>query len=532
MQLLYSCISISCLVTLKGIFSKSLGYIVAHDFSYHLPSTGPPLFLLAFLPQPAVTSPFRLMLWDFVQKTALINMGIVLTCYTDFEIRRKIRLAPLHLQSYTSPFHEAILPPFLPEKIEYTRYIKSSSSSYNKHNSAEESSSVNQEESQSNDHIVSRTLSNISIYTRKLFHKDPTVAEEQRQLIIHELMALQKLKNHHQHLQQHHDHHHGMNGGNDQHGYALVTGASRGIGRALAVELARWGIPLILVARSENKLSTLAQELEACYGIRCYALPADLSDPKAAYMVYNTTKEAGLRVDILVNNAGICTRGELVESSTSDISRLIHLNIGAVTTLSQLYGKDMKKQRKGRILFVSSIAAGAPSTPEVAAYAASKAYEKSLSMAMSMELAKYGVGVTCLMPGAVKDTSFASTSHIDDALCWKIPGYAMKAPDVASVGIRALLNGAVEVVPGWHNFSFLKYIVPTLPQRVSSTIASMAFRPISAKSNHSPRYETLDEKPNEFTEDVLPLTNLVHQTNSTLELAPQQQENEVNNPIR
>jgi short-subunit dehydrogenase len=368
---------------------------------------------------------------------------------------------------------------------------------------------INEEKKHPN-HILSRTLDNIWIRTRKFLQKDPDpeIAEEQRQLIIHELLALQKLKSYH----------HGISNNNPQHssserGYALVTGASRGIGRALAVELARWGIPLILVARSGDKLSTLAQEIESCYGVRCHALPADLSDPTAAFMVYNTTKSAGLHVDILVNNAGICTRGELVESSTTDISRLLQLNIASVTTLSQLYGKDMKKQRKGRILFVSSIAAGAPSTPEVAAYAASKAYEKSLSMALSMELAKYGVGVTCLMPGAVKGTSFASSSRIDDALCWKVPGYAMSAPKVASVGIRALLNGAVEVAPGWHNFSFLKFIVPTLPPRVSSTIASMAFRPIFAepKSNH----DSHDE--NYGTEDILSSPYSAPQTESMME---------------
>jgi short-subunit dehydrogenase len=315
----------------------------------------------------------------------------------------------------------------------------------------------------------------------KWMRPDQSKLQEKRQRIVHELMALQRLKQHHNGVASRS----GFETGKTDVGYALVTGASRGLGRALAVELARWGIPLILVARSQDRISILSQELEACYGIRCHTLQADLSEPDAAMMVYNKTKSAGLRVDFLINNAGVCKRGELVETSPSDINRLLQLNIGAVTTLSQLYGRDMKEHRKGRILFVSSIAAGAPSAPEVAAYAASKAYEKSLSMALSMELSRYGVGVTCLMPGAVKGTAFASYSGIEDAVCWKIPGFAMKAPDVASVGVRALLNGAVEVAPGWHNFSFLKIIAPTLPQRLSSTIASFAFRPLFPSSKES-----------------------------------------------
>ena len=429
----------------------------------------------------AASSSIRLMAWDFTRKLALVNMGIMFTCWTDYEIRRKIRLSSLHLQSYSSPFNEVILPPFLPE-IDKSRAKSFFESNNKEHVSSSEGVQRKRRPSQ----FLASALDKVWFGAKKLIRKDPLALEEERQLIIHELMALQKLKNYHR----------GTNNksGSEQVGYALVTGASRGIGRALAVELARWGVPLILVARSSDQLSTLALEIESCYGVRCHTLPADLSKPDAAFSVYKSTKAAGLRVDILVNNAGVCTKGELVESSTGDISRLLQLNIGAVTTLSQLYGKDMKDQRKGRILFVSSLAAGTPSAPEVAAYAASKAYEKSLSMALSMELGKYGVGVTCLMPGAVKGTSFASSSRIEDALCWKVPGYAMKAPAVASVGVRALLNGAVEVIPGWHNFSFLKFVVPSLPPRLSSTIASLAFKSPFNKRHDIPAFDNNDHE--------------------------------------
>jgi Short-chain dehydrogenases of various substrate specificities len=98
-------------------------------------------------------------------------------------------------------------------------------------------------------------------------------------------------------------------------GYALVTGASRGIGRALAVELARWEIPLILIARDVEKLCNVANEIEAAYGVNCCVIPADLSNPQVAQQIYKATEDAGLRVDILINNAGVCSYGDLTDSS-------------------------------------------------------------------------------------------------------------------------------------------------------------------------------------------------------------------------
>lgn len=131
-----------------------------------------------------------------------------------------------------------------------------------------------------------------------------------------------------------------------------------------------------------------------------------------------------------VDKAGICSSGTMVDMTENDIENMIHLNIGSVTALSRLYGRDMKNQHRGRIMFVSSMTGAVPGGPGVAAYAATKAYEKSLSLSMGRELERHGVGVTCLMPGAVKGTSFAKASRWEDALCWKIPFYGMRAPRV------------------------------------------------------------------------------------------------------
>ena len=257
-----------------------------------------------------------------------------------------------------------------------------------------------------------------------------------------------------------------------------MTGASRGIGRALAVELARYEIPLILVARNTGKLKVLADELMSCYGVPCCILQADLSQPDAAAKVYQSTKNAGLRVEILVNNAGICAHGEHVDTPLDDIEQMVQINAGSVATLSHLYGKDMKKQRRGRILFVSSIVGAVNAGPRVATYAATKAFEKSLSLSIGKELEQYGCGVTCLMPGAVKGTAFKSSSNTDDALCWKIPFYPAIAQDVAHRGVRAMLEGDPEVCPGLLNKVFLRVLTPMLPQRLTTLIVETAWNPL------------------------------------------------------
>ena len=119
-------------------------------------------------------------------------------------------------------------------------------------------------------------------------------------------------------------------------------------------------------------------------------------------MLYETTKNAGLNADILVNNARICKYHEVVESEDDNISKPIHLNVGSMAMLSKFYGKDMKDQRRGRMLIVSSVVGITPSGPNIATYAATKSFDRSFSLSLGKELEPYGVGVTCLMPGAVK----------------------------------------------------------------------------------------------------------------------------------
>ena len=212
-------------------------------------------------------------------------------------------------------------------------------------------------------------------------------------------------------------------------------------------------------------------------GVPCRILQADLSEPDAAARIHTATTSAGLTVDILVNNAGVCHREDTVESSADSLLQTIAVNVASVASLSRLYGKDIKDRRKGRMLFVSSVTGATPGSPSVAVYGATKAFERSLASSLGSELEASGVGVTCLIPGAVGETSFASRSGVDDAVCFRVPGYAVTAEKVAGEGVRAMMVGYPEAFPDWINRAFVRVGVPVLPVRFANAICQFAWGP-------------------------------------------------------
>ena len=266
----------------------------------------------------------------------------------------------------------------------------------------------------------------------------------------------------------------------------LLGNPHSGIGRALAIELARYRIPLILVARDITKLTAIAQDIEKYYNVPCRILQADLSSPDCASRIHAATTEAGLKVDILINNAGVCSHGEMTRVDRDSTNDMIQVNLVSVVKLSQLYGKDMKERRRGRILFVSSMAGAMPGCASVGIYAATKAFEKSLASSLGREMERYGVGVTCLLPGAVKDTEFASRSDVETAVCFQVPGYAKTPEMVAGEGVKAMMLGYPEVYPGWENKVFAKIVMTHLPARVAGLIGEFAWStsPLGALSKN------------------------------------------------
>ena len=228
---------------------------------------------------------------------------------------------------------------------------------------------------------------------------------------------------------------------------ALVTGASSGIGEALAARFAEGGFNLVLVARSADKLEALAASLASAHGVKAWAVPADLAQPGAAHKLAAACKRARRRIDVLVNNAGVLENGAFVDTTAARHQQLIDLNVGALTAMLAAFLPAMVERGEGRVLNVASIAAFQP-VPSLATYAATKAYVLSLTESLSEELKGSGVTVTALCPG-ITETPMVQSARQANAELGKLPDFVVgSAEDVAREGYDACLRGEVIRVPG------------------------------------------------------------------------------------
>ena len=199
---------------------------------------------------------------------------------------------------------------------------------------------------------------------------------------------------------------------------ALITGASNGIGLELARIHAKRGGDLVLVARSQDKLNQLADELHAQYhDIQITVIAQDLAMPHAAQSVFAQTEQLGIQVDILINNAGFGGHGRFFERELAKEQQMIQLNITTLTELTHLYLQGMVARRSGKILNVSSTASFMPG-PLQAVYYATKAYVTSFSQAVAEEVREFGISVTALCPGAVA-TDFVAAGDLQGVDAWK-----------------------------------------------------------------------------------------------------------------
>jgi short-subunit dehydrogenase len=228
---------------------------------------------------------------------------------------------------------------------------------------------------------------------------------------------------------------------------ALITGASSGIGAALAHRFAKGGFDLVLVARSADKLGVLAKRLAAAHKVRVSASPADLSRPGGAKTLAARMRKARCAIDVLVNCAGVLEHGAFAVMPAGRHQQLIDLNVSALTAMLAQFLPPMLARGHGRILNVASIAAFQP-VPSLATYAATKAYVLSLTESLSEELKGTGVTVTALCPGITATHMLAATSASSPALA-KLPGFVISnAEDVANSGFQACMKGEVIDVPG------------------------------------------------------------------------------------
>ncbi|MFC0216336.1 SDR family NAD(P)-dependent oxidoreductase [Paenibacillus chartarius] len=252
--------------------------------------------------------------------------------------------------------------------------------------------------------------------------------------------------------------------------WALITGASSGIGQSFAHELASRGMHLVLVARSSQKLIMLAEQLERDYRIKAEAITADLSLIEAPRHIYDECRKRGIRVDMLINNAGFATHGRFEQVDGVRQQEEIILNVLAVMNMSHLFLPGMLQRHSGTVINVSSTAAFQPD-PYMAVYGATKSFVLSFTEALYEENRDRGVRFLALCPGAT-ETAFFDVVNAKEASV----GRRDTPEHVVQAALRALESGRTYVVPGWQNYS-LAQLSRFLPRKRLLGIVGNLLRP-------------------------------------------------------
>ncbi|MBI4954046.1 MAG: SDR family oxidoreductase [Myxococcales bacterium] len=249
---------------------------------------------------------------------------------------------------------------------------------------------------------------------------------------------------------------------------ALVTGASSGIGVALARQLAARGASLVLTARRKDRLDALAEELRTAHGVDVTTVALDLGRPTAPLALYEATEGAGQAVDILVNNAGFGTQERFDRIPWDKSAEQIQLNIVSLTELTRRFLVPMLERGRGHILNVASIGAYMP-VPFFATYAAGKAYVRNFTEALASELAGTPVRVCCLCPGGTR-TEFLDVAG--QKATWLVDRALMSPERCARIGLRALFGRRRNIVAGFL-YSFLCWSVRFVPRRLVVWLAGL-----------------------------------------------------------
>lgn len=249
---------------------------------------------------------------------------------------------------------------------------------------------------------------------------------------------------------------------------ALVTGASAGIGRAFATELASHGVDLVLVTRDTDRLANLARQVAAEHNVAALILKADLTDARALATVARRLADTP-PIDLLVNNAGIGTFGDFAQSDLARERRILDVNVVALAELTHAALGAMTTRGSGTIINVSSLD-GLQLTPHHATYGASKAFVNNFSASLHHESRGSGVTITNVMPGYVR-TEFMRTAGIDGALDG-VPSWMVLTPEqVAHQALNGAAAGRAVVVPG-RAYRASAGVLSMLPSRVGLRIFS------------------------------------------------------------
>ena len=249
----------------------------------------------------------------------------------------------------------------------------------------------------------------------------------------------------------------------------LITGASTGIGAAFARKFAARGRNVLLVARSEDKLIALCNELGRLTSIRAQYFAVDLQQPDAAGQLFEETKKRELEIDTLINNAGFGSMGDFTKLDLDRELEMIQLNVRSVVDLTHRFLPPMRERKRGAIINVASTA-GFQAVPYMATYAASKAFVLSFSEALAEENRLHGIHVMALCPG-VTETNFFDASKIDRPPMRTI----QTAEEVVDAALRGLARQKSIVISGWTNWLTIE-AERFVPRSVVTKVAGKALR--------------------------------------------------------
>ncbi|MGL5742373.1 MAG: SDR family NAD(P)-dependent oxidoreductase [Legionella sp.] len=250
-----------------------------------------------------------------------------------------------------------------------------------------------------------------------------------------------------------------------QREYVLITGASGGIGEALALCFAKQGYPLVLVALTKAKLEHVAAQCRQLNQQEALILEMDLAEKEAAQKVYQQVHEAGIFVGILINNAGIGSWGSFADNELVEQERLVQLNLTTVVALTHFFVQDMLQQQRGKIVNIASVYSYSH-VPYQAVYAASKAFLLSFGCALAKELQQTGIKVITICPGTTL-TGFRHTILEDE----KPSALTMTATEVAELAYKHIERDNLIYTPGFINRVFV-CITCLLPMRPLLSVVS------------------------------------------------------------
>jgi short-subunit dehydrogenase len=257
--------------------------------------------------------------------------------------------------------------------------------------------------------------------------------------------------------------------------WALVTGASAGIGVALATQLASEGTHLVLTARRKDRLEEFAQKLRTSYGIHTEAFAADLAQPAAPQQIYDFTKQKQIEIDLLINNAGFGQYGELHAVETQRLLDMVQVNCLAVVHLTRLYLADMVARQRGDVLILASTASF-QAVPYISTYAASKAFDLLFAEGLAEEMKPHGIRVCALCPGSTESEFHAVAGQEEFGSKTR-----ETAEKVARTGLQALADGKSYVISGFGNYLGAQS-QRLVPRRMVTSIAAKMFRPDKLKA--------------------------------------------------